>query len=188
MSLWSGPAGVRRLPTFVRVVRGRRSRKRRAADGGWSSHQRQNYGQGENRPKNALELAVLGVDGCLAKNFAFYPDLRTGGGFAMGAGRRADGFPWTSWRTSPTLLQDSANHVTVSVNGIASRLRAAVDLTPRSARRCSAGRGSRATRTRHERRVGAATAGSKLRNARFLLGHESTPTTLCRPPAKFANR
>jgi aconitate hydratase len=67
MSLWSDPQACADY-TLVRVDE-EFPAKARAADGGWVVAG-ENYGQGSSRENAALELAVLGVEGVIAKSFA----------------------------------------------------------------------------------------------------------------------
>jgi aconitate hydratase len=67
MSLWSDPQACAAY-TLVRVDEEFPERAR-ASDGGWIVAG-DNYGQGSSRENAALELAVLGLDGVIARSFA----------------------------------------------------------------------------------------------------------------------
>ncbi|MFC6766875.1 aconitate hydratase [Natrinema soli] len=67
MSVWSDPQACADY-TLTRIDEDF-PEKARAADGGWVVAG-ENYGQGSSRENAALELAVLGVDGVIAKDFA----------------------------------------------------------------------------------------------------------------------
>jgi aconitate hydratase len=133
MSLWSDPQACADY-TLVRVDEAF-PEKARAADGGWVVAG-ENYGQGSSRENAALELAVLGVDGVLAKSFAriHFANLVNFGVLPLtlpddAYDRLAEGDDLDVVEDVTDALRDGADHVTVSVNDDWT-FEAAVDLTP----------------------------------------------------------
>ncbi|MFB6269675.1 MAG: aconitate hydratase [Halobacterium sp.] len=134
MSLWSDPQACADY-TLTRVDEAFPS-KARAADGGWVVAG-QNYGQGSSRENAALELAVLGVDGVLARSFAriHFANLVNFGVVPLTLPESAydrieEGDDVAVVEDVAGAIRGGADSVTVSVNGEWT-FEAGVDLTPR---------------------------------------------------------
>jgi len=133
MSLWSDPQACADY-TLVRVDEDF-PETARAADGGWVVAG-ENYGQGSSRENAALELAVLGVDGVLAKSFAriHFANLVNFGVVPLtlpddAYDRIDEGDDLAIVEDVASAIRDGADDVTVSVNGDWT-FEAGVDLTP----------------------------------------------------------